>query len=79
MFGVCMEFLYTCFGKGIKGIWENNRFGMVSYMCALLKHWNDTSGMPFGIPRCRRLNQVFYIRREFSLLEEELSLRLRIF
>ena len=43
---------------------------MVSYMYALLGCWNDTSGMPSGIPLCRRLNQVSYIRREFSLLEE---------
>jgi hypothetical protein len=39
---------------------------------------NDTSGMPFDMPLCRRLNQISYIRREFSLLEEELSLELRI-
>jgi hypothetical protein len=51
-------------------------FGMVPYVYGLLGHRNDTLGMPFGMPRCQRLNQISYIRREFSLLEQELSLEL---
>jgi hypothetical protein len=59
------------FGKTVDLSW-------FSYMYALLEYWNYTSGMPSGIPRCRGLNQVSYIKREFLLLEQELSLRLRI-
>jgi hypothetical protein len=67
MFSVCVEFLYTCFGKGIHEIGNNHGIGMVPYMYALLGHWNDTLGMPFGVP-VPLPNQISYIRRAFSLL-----------